>query len=520
MRYRTALIALFLTAAAHAQAPTTSRYFEIHVVDADTGRGVPLVYLQTTAKTTHVTDSGGYVAFNEPGLMDAGDVWFEVKSYGYESPPGAFGFRGLKLQPNAGKSAEIKLKRINIAERLYRVTGLGIYRDSVLLGKETPLKEPLLNAKVAGQDTVQTAVYRGKYLWFWQDTDQIAFPLGCFSMTGATASGLPATIDPERGIDFQYFIEKPGDFARAMAHVPREGTNPIWIDGLVVTKDDKGQERMIGRYFAANSDFSPAEIGLVAYDDKAQRFERLREFSGDAAATLAPSGRPFRVRDGGRQYVCFTDGVRVLDTFAAASDPAAYEVFTCVNDAGDKVDRTGDGKLKWRWQRAGKRLDDKRIESLLKRGLLKAEELPEQFADVDSGKSVKRAGGSTAWNPYLKCWTSLFTQSGGDSMLGEIWFATASSPQGPWRAAKKVATHAMKHNDNSFYNPIQHENLARDGGQVIYFEGTFVTTFSGNEHPTPLYNYNNLMYRLDVADPRMKLPEPPAGLTQVEPVLE
>jgi hypothetical protein len=45
-----------------------------------------------------------------------------------------------------------------------------------------------------------------------------------------------------------------------------------------------------------------------------------------------------------------------------------------------------------------------------------------------------------------------------------------------------------------------------DGGRVIYLEGSYVNTFSGNPHPTPYHEYNQPMYRLDLADPRLKLP--------------
>ncbi len=41
---------------------------------------------------------------------------------------------------------------------------------------------------------------------------------------------------------------------------------------------------------------------------------------------------------------------------------------------------------------------------------------------------------------------------------------------------------------------------------MIYLEGSYVNTFSGNPHPTPYYEYNQIMYRLDLSDPRLKLP--------------
>lgn len=41
---------------------------------------------------------------------------------------------------------------------------------------------------------------------------------------------------------------------------------------------------------------------------------------------------------------------------------------------------------------------------------------------------------------------------------------------------------------------------------MIYLEGSYVNTFSGNRHPTPYCEYNQIMYRLDLSDPRLKLP--------------
>ena len=44
---------------------------------------------------------------------------------------------------------------------------------------------------------------------------------------------------------------------------------------------------------------------------------------------------------------------------------------------------------------------------------------------------------------------------------------------------------------------------------MIYFEGTYTHTFSGNEHRTPRYDYNQIMYRLDLADERLKPAQQP-----------
>src|SRR5690242_18872193 len=123
-------------------------FFAIEVLDDATGRGVPLVELRTVNGIRLVTDSAGLAAFEEPGLMDSGPVFFHVSSHGYEFPKDGFGYRGKPLRPRAGESARLRIRRLNIAERLYRVTGAGIYRDSLLLGRPAPLRAPLLNAQV------------------------------------------------------------------------------------------------------------------------------------------------------------------------------------------------------------------------------------------------------------------------------------------------------------------------------------------------------------------------------------
>jgi hypothetical protein len=69
--------------------------------------------------------------------------------------------------------------------------------------------------------------------------------------------------------------------------------------------------------------------------------------------------------------------------------------------------------------------------------------------------------------------------------------------------ARKIVTH----DKYTFYNPMQHPYFDQDGGRVIYFEGTYSKTFSGSEKkPTPRYDYNQIMYRLNLDDPRLALP--------------
>ena len=53
----------------------------------------------------------------------------------------------VELEVLVHRARRLELERRNVAERLYRVTGAGIYRDSVLTGQPVPIKEPLLNAE-------------------------------------------------------------------------------------------------------------------------------------------------------------------------------------------------------------------------------------------------------------------------------------------------------------------------------------------------------------------------------------
>jgi hypothetical protein len=49
---------------------------------------------------------------------------------------------------------------------------------------------------------------------------------------------------------------------------------------------------------------------------------------------------------------------------------------------------------------------------------------------------------------------------------------------------------------------VQHPFL--DSGRHIYLEGTYTNDFSGNQHRTPRYNYNQVLYRLNLDDGKLR----------------
>ncbi len=514
------LALLAVPLAACAQPPTTAPAtgpatpcFEVRVVDEQTGRGVPLIELTTTYNARYVTDSAGRIAFHEPGLMDQ-EVHFTVRGHGYEYPKDGFGIAGVRLVPTAGGSATVPVRRVNIAERLYRITGVGIYRDSVLLGRPVPLAAPVLNGRVAGCDSVLTALYRGRLFWIWGDTARPAYPLGNFHATGAT-SRRPEDggLDPDLGIDFTYFVRVDG-FAQPMAPMAEEGA--VWLDALTVFTDAPAaaaagtpRERLLAAFARVRGLEATLERGFVEFDDEKRHFERVARFPVEAP--VYPAGHPFRVRVGDAPYVYFSTAFplrRVRDERAAFLDVAQCEAFTCLA-AGTRleagaIDRGPDGAVRWGWKRDTPPLGPKDEADLVKAGKLQPGEALLQTRDIETGQPVWMHGGSTYWNAYRGRWVMIATQIFGTSMLGELWYCEADTPTGPWVYARKVLTHEKY----SFYNPRQHPEFAKEGGRIVYFEGTYTVLFSGNEHPTPFYEYNQIMYRLDLDEERLVLPVP------------
>ena len=109
-------------------------------------------------------------------------------------------------------------------------------------------------------------------------------------------------------------------------------------------------------------------------------------------------------------------------------------------------------------------------------------------------------------------------QSGGSSMLGEIYYFEGDTPLGPWAYGRKIITHSRTgrgadgrsvRETYSFYNPMQHPEFDRAGGREIFLEGTFTTAFADAVAPRiPAYDYNQIMYKLHLDDARLFLPVP------------
>jgi hypothetical protein len=80
-----------------------------------------------------------------------------------------------------------------------------------------------------------------------------------------------------------------------------------------------------------------------------------------------------------------------------------------------------------------------------------------------------------------------------------VWYTEADQPTGPWGRAVKI----LSHDNYTFYNPRLHLEFTPEGKSSLYFEGTYTVLFSKNNAPTPKYDYNQILYRLDLDDPAL-----------------
>lgn len=486
-----------------------SRPFGLEVVDAQTGRGVPLITLQTPDRQRHVTDSAGLVAVDDPSLHGE-EVYFEVlTTHGYEHARDGFGFRGRAFTVTPGEIGRIELERVNIAQRLYRTTGVGIYQHAVALGRQVPLERPLINAGVAGCDSVLAAIYRGRIHWFWGDTDRLSYPLGNFHTTAAT-SPLPVDggLDPDSGIDFEYFVRDDG-FVRAVARMPGDG--PTWLGSVTVFDDGEGGEELYAVYTKIRSGtLDPEQWGLARWNNGQGEFEHVKTFDGPVP--VHSQEHTFRHSDDdGPGHIYFANPLaltRVPDELEAFSDPEQWQRHTPLAQ-GTRVEqgefeRDDDGRLVYSWKTNTPALDQRDVERLVSAGIIAEEDAMVRLRDVAGDRLLCAHTGSTYWNEHRGRWVMIFVEEGGEeSFLGDVWYAEADRPEGPWREARLILTHERY----DFYNPKHHPFFDEDDGRVIYFEGTYTATFSGNPQRTPRYEYNQVMYKLELDDPRLDLPE-------------
>ncbi|MBI2947850.1 MAG: hypothetical protein HYY23_09385 [Verrucomicrobia bacterium] len=428
----------------------------IEIVEKGSGWPVPLVELRTTHHARFVSDNAGVIAFDLPELMGR-ETWFDVIGHGYEVPKDGFGSRGVRLTPEPGKTLRVEVKRTIIAKRLGRLTGGGIFAESQKLGRALDWRD----SGILGCDSVQNTVHRGRLFWLWGDTTIARYPLGIFDGTSATSPVQPLTkFEPPIRLKLDYFTDAKG-MPRGIAKMP--GSGPTWVTGYVSLPDKTGAPRLVGSYMKVKPPLEAYQWGLCVWNDESANFESLRILWTKSDATPkpppVPEGHPVFWKDErGKEWVLFGNPLPTLRC------PASFES----------------------WQ------DSSTWE------VLKPQESLGSAAD---GKPVKLHSGSMAWNGFRKRWVTVFMETfGKPSAFGELWYAEADTPTGPWGKAAKILTHE----NYTFYNPRLHPEFTPSDSPVLIFEGTYTMQFADKPAPTPRYDYNQILYRLDLDDPALR----------------
>lgn len=438
---------LLLTATLHA-AP-----FRIEVVDRATGDPVPMVELRTTHDLVFVTDNHGLAAIDAPELQNR-ESYFHVSSHGYEHPADGFGYRGVRATPKPDASLRIEIDRTSIARRIGRLTGAGRFAEGEKLGIPAPAPE----SGVFGCDSIQLARHRGNLFCLWGDTTLPHYPLGVFHSTAALVP--PASLprfEPPLAIDYPLFRDETGR-PRGVSIFP--GPGPTWLSGMISLPDADGTHHLVATYAKIENLLDTYESGLCLWDDSAETFKIHRTLwkKGDGKPPALPMGHPVLWKSAeGTPLALFGDPFPVLSmpaTFEAWSDPTTWKSITPRKSLRSAAD----------------------------------------------GSHITPHRGSICHHPHRKRCVAVFTQlHGKPSSLGEIWYAEADSPLGPWSKAVNI----LSHQNQTFYNPrILHEFLPENADHLL-FEGTFTTTFADRAVPVPRYNYNQILYRLDLSDPRL-----------------
>lgn len=428
------------------------RACRIDVVEKGTGMPVPLVELKTTHQLRFVSDNAGVIALDAPEVMGR-ETWFDVVGHGYGIPKDGFGYRGVRLTPVPGGRLRVEVERTALAQRMGRLTGAGLFSESQKLGLEPGWREQ----GVFGCDSVQNAIHGGRLFWVWGDTTLAGYPLGIFDASAATTALPPAaSLEPPLRVRFDYFEGEAG-VPRGVAKMP--GSGPTWLTGLVSLPTKDGEERLGASYMKIKPPLDAYEWGLCRWNEPGRRFEPLRivwqKTEADPQRGPCPEGHAVLWRDeAGVEWVLFGDPLPTLRcraTFEAWSDPAAWEA------------------------------------------LVPQAAIPEAKGE---GRVTPHRG-SIAWNPWRKRWVTVFTQAfGKPSALGEIWYAEASAPTGPWSGAVKI----LSHENYTFYNPRLHPEFTPAGSAWLYFEGTYSMMFADHAVPTGRHDYNQVLYRLDLSE--------------------
>lgn len=490
-----------------ADKPIPDHVFLIRLVDAADGRGIPLVELEAFNALTYQSDNLGNIAIVEPDLHGKA-VRFLVKGHGYRIPQlDFFGERSLTVLIEPGASCTFKLERTAVAERLYRITGSGRYRDSILAGIDVSGQPVELAGNVVGLDSAVPVVWQNRLFSFYGDT------LGAGSIN---LSGSGAEIDlqqpgvPGSRLPLRFFTDENG-FARRIVPLPESGF--VWIEAVVpVTADLDGDKEVLAARYVVHKTLEEAiETGYAVFDEKQGIFTPVKRVE---SSRHHKSARATPVEYNKVSGYCLQPWERVARNLTAFTTPEKYEYYSCleevdpasatveaclINDRRFMVERDAGGRPVLKWRQATLPHDASVQRQLLRAGQIKEDEVWLSLIELGSGRRLADFTGSISYNRFRERWILI-----AQGHTGEIWYSEADTFTGPWLYARKI----VEHDTYNFYNPVHHPWFDSKDGRVIYFEGTYTAFFTAKERKSPRTDYNQVMYRLHLDDKELVLPVP------------
>lgn len=477
------------------------RPFVLRFSDSINGRPVPLVDAELFNALRLCSDNLGHIAIIEPDLAYK-KVRLLIRGHGYRYPHlDIFGERSLHIEVRPGETVEIKLERTTAAERLYRITGSGRLRDSILAGLASAANE--LPGNVIGLDSAIPVLWKNRLFSFYGDT-LAADRLNLSGSGGEIALNQPGV--PDNLLPVNFFCDSDG-FVSRMIDLPEPGF--VWIE-TVVPVTYGGREVLVARYVRHKTLEEAVETGFALFNPARQNFTPIRRIKSNRQHK---SAHAVMVSSHGNQACCIQPWEKSGTTLQEFINQSSHEVYTCLQtvEKGDpspsieidnhhlKVKRGNNGKLAFAWVRNGIPFSPANQIRLQEAGLIKPYERWLELIEIGTGRKMVDFSGSICWNAFRKRWIMI-----AQGLVGEIWYSEADTFTGPWVYARRI----VEHDGYNFYNPVQHSWFDADHGRSIYFEGTYTSFFTREGYKTPRADYNQVMYRLDLRHPSLLLPVP------------
>lgn len=228
----------------------------------------------------------------------------------------------------------------------------------------------------------------------------------------------------------------------------------------------------------------------------------------------------------------FLGQVRVEAEGVSVTDPHTYETYTpfaegSVGSAADIV--RVDGEIDYAW-----RVDTPHEMNSCEFDIIPEHERLHSHLSADWEASpygifrfpIYPADVTIRWNPHRGRYVALVVHAANappclgahtdfQSDHGEVFYAEGDTPQGPWHYARKVLTSglpacAFSADCYDFYLPEFHP-FDKEQGRLLYFSGThtrYILARSEHAEAVPRYEYNGLMYKLDLAHEGTVVPVP------------